>query len=280
MLTIDLARAGVAPRARTLDLGCGGGRHAFACLRAGAHVVALDASPGEVAQAAAVLAAMCEAGQAGDGAGWSAVTADAARVPFPDASLDCVIAAEVLEHIDDDAAALAELARVLRPGGTLALSVPRFGPELVNWTLSTRYHSVEGGHVRIYRRRQLRRRLEAAGLRPFGSHHAHALHTPYWWLRCLVGVERSDQRLVAAYHRLLVRQIERNPLVLRLLDRLLNPLVGKSLVVYACRTAAPPRAAPPRLAPPRRVPPRPAPPPGLRDGRPEGGAPKVLSGAG
>jgi SAM-dependent methyltransferase len=243
VLTVDLDRAGIGPVTRVLDLGCGGGRHAFACLGRGACVVAVDAAAGEVAQAAAMLAAMCAAGEAGAGASWSAVTGDATCLPFPDASFDRVIAAEVLEHIPDDSAALGELARVLRPGGVLALSVPRFGPELLNWALSRSYHSVEGGHIRIYRRSQLRRRLGAAGLRPLGSHHAHALHTPYWWLRCLVGVERDRQPLVAAYHRLLVWDIERRPAAMRALDRVLNPLIGKSIVVYARRpdaTTAPP----------------------------------------
>lgn len=244
MLTVELARAGVAPGRRVLDLGCGAGRHAFACLRAGASVVALDRAAGEVAGAAAMLAAMCDAGEDGPGGRWSTATGDAARLPFPDACFDAVIAAEVLEHLADDAEALGELARVLRPGGVLAVSVPRLGPELVNWALSKQYHSVQGGHIRIYRRSQLRARLEAAGLQPTGSHHAHALHSPYWWLRCLVGVERDANPLVSAYHRLLVWQIERRPLALRLLDSALNPLIGKSLVVYARRPAAPARPGP------------------------------------
>ncbi len=237
MLTVDLERAGVGPGRRVLDLGCGGGRHAFACLRAGASVVALDAAPGEVASAAAMLAAMCEAGEAPAGAGWAAVVGDAGRLPFPAASFDVVVASEVLEHIADDAAALGELARVLLPGGCLAVTVPRFGPELVNWALSRAYHAVEGGHVRIYRRSQLRRRLAATGLVRTGSHHAHALHSPYWWLRCLVGVDRDRHPLVAAYHRFLVWDIERRPHVVRALERALDPLIGKSLVVYARRPA-------------------------------------------
>jgi SAM-dependent methyltransferase len=139
----------------------------------------------------------------------------------------------VLEHIPADAAAVAELARVLRPGGTMAVTVPRWGPELVNWALSDAYHSVEGGHVRIYRRSTVVERLRAAGLTVSGSHHAHALHTPYWWLRCAVGVDRSDHPAVRAYHRLLVWDITAASPVTRVPERLLNPVLGKSLVVYA-----------------------------------------------
>jgi hypothetical protein len=91
-----------------------------------------------------------------------------------------------------------ELARVLAPGGLLAVTVPRWGPELVCWALSSAYHEVEGGHVRIYRGSELRRRLAAQGLEPVGAHHAHGLHAPYWWLKCAVGVDDADHRLVAA----------------------------------------------------------------------------------
>ena len=87
-------------------------------------------------------------------------------LPFADGAFDRVIAAEVLEHIPDDNRAMAELARVLRPGGTMAVTVPRFGPELVNWALSDEYHDIPGGHVRIYRRSLLIDRLRRAGLRP------------------------------------------------------------------------------------------------------------------
>ena len=73
------------------------------------------------------------------------------------------------------------------------------------------------------------------GLRLRGSHHAHALHSPYWWLRCAVGVDRDKHPLVRAYHRLLVWDIVQAPLLTRALDRILNPLLGKSLVVYLDR---------------------------------------------
>ncbi|TML38939.1 MAG: class I SAM-dependent methyltransferase [Actinobacteria bacterium] len=236
MLTVDFARLGLRPHERVLDLGCGGGRHAYESLRRGADVVALDASDTELKEVAVLLAAMVEEGEAACGAG-VAVNGNALALPFPDHAFDRVIAAEVLEHIPRDTAALVELARVLRPGGTMAVTVPRWGPELVNWALSDAYHSVEGGHVRIYRRSTVISRLQGVGLRVMGWHHAHALHTPYWWLRCAVGVDRADHPLVRAYHRLLVWDITAATPVTRVPERLLNPYLGKSLVVYAEKPA-------------------------------------------
>ena len=126
------------------------------------------------------------------------VQGDATRLPFADGSFDRMIAAEVLEHIPDDAAAIAELARVLQPGGTMAVTVPAYGPERICWALSDEYHApfVAGGHVRIYKERELRGKLRGAGRAPRFAHHAHALHSPYWWLRCAVGPPNDDHALV------------------------------------------------------------------------------------
>ncbi len=232
MLTVDFDRLGLRPAERVLDLGCGGGRHAFGSLHRGAVVVALDADPAEVKGVIGMMTAMVEAGEVPDGGAGAAVRGDALRLPFADGVFDKVICAEVLEHLRDDSSAMAELARVLRPGGMLAISVPRFGPELVNWALSDRYHSVPGGHLRIYRRSQLLERLEDVGLEVVASHHAHALHSPYWWLRCLVGLENEQCLAVRGYHRLLVWDITAHTPLTRIPDKILNPLLGKSLVVY------------------------------------------------
>jgi SAM-dependent methyltransferase len=152
------------------------------------------------------------------------------------------MASEVLEHIPDDIAAFAEIARVLKPGGRVAVTVPRYGPERICWALSDDYHANEGGHIRIYTGGVLRTRLAAAGLVPGDSHHAHALHAPFWWLKCAVGVER-DSAAVRAYHRLLVWDLTERPWLTRVAERVLDPVVGKSLVVYAGKPATAGRGA-------------------------------------
>lgn len=231
MLTVDYGRLGLRSGERLLDVGCGGGRHAAEGLRRGAAVVALDRAPDEARATAGLGGAMVAEGGLAE-AHLGVVVGNALCLPFPDSCFDRVIASEVLEHLPLDESAMGELARVLRAGGMLAVTVPRFVPELVNWALSDDYHSNEGGHIRIYRRSQLRRRLAGAGLRLRFTHHAHALHTPYWWLRCAVGVRREDHPLVRAYHRLLVWDIERAPRITRRAEWLLNPILGKSLVAY------------------------------------------------
>ncbi len=195
MLTVRYRWLGARPGERLLDFGCGGGRHALEAMRLGAVATALDADRKELEQAAAWVTAMLdEDKQTADAGGQGHVVAgDGLALPFPDGCFDKIVAAEVLEHVPDDAGALAELARVLRPGGAIAVTVPRWFPELVNWALSKEYHNVPGGHVRIYRQAQLRRRLRRAGLFPYRHHHAHALHSPYWWLRCAIGIAHEDE---------------------------------------------------------------------------------------
>ncbi|SNS40322.1 Methyltransferase domain-containing protein [Geodermatophilus saharensis] len=245
MLTVDYDLLDLRPGATVLDLGCGEGRHAFEAYRRGAHVVAVDHGVSEVATTRQWLGAIAEAGEAPAGARYEVVRGDLLHLPFPDGSVDRVIASEVLEHVPDDARAMAEIVRVLKPGGRVAVTVPRYGPERVCWALSDAYHANEGGHVRIYRGDALRARLRVAGLVPGRSHHAHALHAPYWWLKCAVGVER-DAAVVRAYHRLLVWDLTRRPLVTRLAERVLDPLIGKSLVVYADKPAVAAGALPER----------------------------------
>ena len=229
MLTVDYERLSVHKGQLLLDLGCGRGRHTFEALRRGASVVASDLDPGVLKEVRDMAGAMQLAGETE--AGFDCVPGDATRLPFSDASFDRVIASEVFEHIPDDETGYAEVARVTRPGGLVAVTVPRFWPERVCWALSTDYHANAGGHVRIYKRPEVEAKLERAGLRPYSFHHSHALHAPYWWLKCAIG----DAAPSRGYHRMLVWQIEKAPSLLDRVEHSLNPVLGKSLVVYAQR---------------------------------------------
>ena len=237
MLTVRFEKLGLLPGDLVLDAGAGFGRHAYEVARRGARIVALDYADDEVRTTRATFGAMIEEGQIASDSYVGALRGDATRLPFPDDTFDRVITSEVLEHIQNDVAAIAELARVLRPGGSFACTVPAWWPEKINWSLSDEYHAPKsvGGHVRIYSRTELVAKLRAAGLDVRGSHHAHALHSPYWWLKCAVGPRRDDHRLVNAYKRFLEWDIENQPRSVKAVEKVLSPLMGKSLIVYAIK---------------------------------------------
>jgi SAM-dependent methyltransferase len=175
---------------------------------------------------------MGRAGEVPPGGQARTEVADIGALPYPDGHFDTVLASEILEHVPADDRAIAELVRVLAPGGMLAVTVPRWLPERICWALSDAYHANAGGHIRIYRADALQAQLVGAGLVATHRHHAHALHSPYWWLKCLVGVDREHHRAVDAYHRLLVWDMMRKPAVTQVLERLLDPLIGKSVALY------------------------------------------------
>jgi SAM-dependent methyltransferase len=237
MLTVrfdKLTDLGVPTGGLVLDAGAGFGRHAFELARRGYRTVAIDRAIDEMAATQATLAAMAETGEVEDKHVVGVLRGDTTALPFPDDCFDAVVTAEVLEHVPDDVGALAELRRVIRRGGLLATTVPSWLPEKINWMLSDDYHApaVVGGHVRIYSATELEAKLRAAGFEVVGSHHAHALHSPYWWLKCAVGVANDDHPLVRRYRQFLEWDIIRQPRSTRIADRLLSPVLGKSLVLY------------------------------------------------
>jgi len=237
MLTIRFDRLGLAPGDKVLDVGAGFGRHVFECARRGADVIALDYAADEVFQTLSTLAAMTEAGELDEDRFQGVLRGDATKLPFADNSFDVVITSEVLEHIQDDVTAISEMVRVLKPNGRFAATVPAWMPEKINWMLSEEYHAPisEGGHVRIYSSTELSAKLRTAGLELHGSHRAHALHSPYWWLKCAVGPTNNDHPAVTKYREFLEWDIMTQPTSTKIADRVLSPALGKSIVFYGTK---------------------------------------------
>ena len=154
-------------------------------------MVAFDQDATELNNVDTMFRAMADSGEVPPSAHAETVVGDALALPYPDRTFDCVIASEILEHVPADNTAIDELIRVLKVGGKLAVTVPRWLPERLCWLLSDDYHSNEGGHIRIYRANQLRAKIADRGMTFTHTHHSHALHAPFWWLKCLVGVDNS-----------------------------------------------------------------------------------------
>jgi SAM-dependent methyltransferase len=228
MLTVEFDELKLGHGRRILDAGCGNGRHLCEAYRLqGPVVVGTDLRADECSKSKTMLKLM-DKGQAG----WLVMQSDLANLPCKDASFDIVICSEVLEHINDHLRVIKELARVLKEGGDMVITVPRFLPEAICWILSKPYRSEPGGHVKIFRKDGLKRSLEMAGLQCRRISYRHALHSPYWWIRCLVG-HKNEEALIVKYYRLFLEwDIKRHHPLVALIEGLLNPLIGKSIVYY------------------------------------------------
>lgn len=119
-------RGGVAPGRSVLDVGCGFG---LETLR-----LAANAIPGRVAgiDKSADFIAEAKARAAAAGLAIAFDVGDADALPYPDASFDCVRAERLLIYLADPAKAIAEMKRVARPGGRIALIEPDFGTTTIN----------------------------------------------------------------------------------------------------------------------------------------------------
>jgi len=238
MQTIRLDTLGFGDGMRALDLGCGAGRHLHAMYyKAHADVVGVDLGFEDVVRTRQGFETYPDI-VAPEKRSFGLAVADALTLPFPSGTFDAIICSEVLEHIPDYKGAIAEIIRVLKPGGRLGVSVPRAFPEWVCWKLERRYHETPGGHVRIFRTSGLKRDITSAGARFTHRHWAHGLHSPYWWLQCALWDKRETSRMVGAYRKFLEWDILQRPLLTRVLEKIADPLMGKSVVLYFTKAAA------------------------------------------
>ncbi|MBN1363976.1 MAG: class I SAM-dependent methyltransferase [Syntrophaceae bacterium] len=229
MVTVDFHELKLKPYDVVLDAGCGTGRHLRQLRKMpDLKIIGIDKNMEAVHEAFTSLEAMPDALSAD----YLVSIADISRLPFTDNSFDCVICSEVLEHIPGHESALKELVRILKPQGTLVVSVPRYFSEKICWFISKDYYSEKGGHIRIYRKKKLQKMLMRQGFSCWKINYKHALHTPYWWLKCMVGLKNEENRLVKYYKKFLEWDIMKKPRWVRMLEEFLNPIMGKSIVYY------------------------------------------------
>lgn len=231
METVDYKLFELVSGDRVLDLGCGEGRHVIsAYLDKDIEAVGVDLSFDDLKKAKEKFADF----EQPDASNKSMVlsVANALELPFADNSFDKVICSEVLEHIPNYLGALKEIQRVLKSGGVFCASVPSYWPEKVCWYFSDEYHSNVGGHPRIFKEQQLRDEIESSGFKCFNKHKAHALHSPFWWMKCMAWEKRDSSKLISAYHEMLVWDMMKRPWLTRTTEKLLNPVIGKSIVMY------------------------------------------------
>jgi SAM-dependent methyltransferase len=241
LLTVDLERLEVGPGQRVLDAGCGEGRHCFGCLERGADVVGLDLDFASLRDASKRLRGRArELDSIGE-----MVQGNTFHLPFPDDSFDRIICSEVMEHVHDYRGAARELARVTKPGGRVAITIPTATSENLYLRLGDDYFESPGGHIRIFRPRELALGLAAAGLSTTGVGFAHGFHTPYWVLRSVMHLPDADQNaMVQAYRSFLIRATGSR--LLERVEKLLNYVCPKSLILYADKPARAMAVAAPR----------------------------------
>jgi SAM-dependent methyltransferase len=233
VLTVDLTKLGLAPGDWLLDAGCGGGRHCFGALDRGVHSIGLDLDVPSLRIARAGIHERCT--RPGRELHGGVLRGDVFRLPFADGTFDRVICSEVMEHVHDYGAAARELARVLRPGGTLGVTIPTATSEWLYLAASRLYFESPGGHIRVFQPRALALAMSRAGLRVDGVGFAHSLHTPYWLVRALIGLDDETPGPTRAFRSFLVRAAVSR--VWSRVEHVFDWVWPKSLVLYGTRVA-------------------------------------------
>lgn len=230
MLTFDFNRININPGGTMLDLGCGEGRHIFGvmekfpdlkCIGLDPHIESLD----KAFEGLKFLESISNTKT-------NFLSGSAYSLPFSDDSFDLVVCSEVLEHLHDYKDAIKEINRVLKPGGQFLASVPAEFPEKICWLLSEAYQNQPGGHLRIFKKNELIKEVAEHNFSFESSQRFHSIHSAYWWLRCLFWKSQESNIIIKGYKKILERHILKKPFFLDLIDKIFNPILGKSIAFY------------------------------------------------
>jgi ubiquinone/menaquinone biosynthesis C-methylase UbiE len=230
MLTFDFNRININPEGTMLDLGCGEGRHIFGlmekfpdlkCIGLDPHIESLE----KAFEGLKFLESISNSKT-------NFLSGSAYSLPFSDDSFDLVVCSEVLEHLHDYKDAIKEINRVLKPGGQFLASVPAEFPEKICWLLSEAYQNQPGGHLRIFKKNELIKEVAEHNFSFESSQRFHSIHSAYWWLRCLFWKSQESNIIIKGYKKVLERHILKKPFFLDLIDKIFNPILGKSIAFY------------------------------------------------
>ena len=233
MLTVSYDIFRVNPKDLVLDAGCGEGRHTFELSKlVDCSIVAMDLEYDNPKKVRAMNDLMDQEGQTVGST--HVMQGDAQNLPFEDSTFDKIICSEVIEHLDDDRNGIEELARVLKEGGEMAVTVPTYFTEAVYGKLSKEYFNCPGGHVRICSAKGLAAMLRENHLEIYSIRFEHAFHSVYWLLRCIFGLNNESALIPSLYRRFLVAIIHSN--AMGKVERVLNFFFPKSMVLYTKKT--------------------------------------------
>jgi ubiquinone/menaquinone biosynthesis C-methylase UbiE len=231
---VDPEKLGLKAGARVLDVGCGTGRHLLELSHFPVTLVGLDMSREDLRKTWYIYLLTGQESQEGRlPSKLELIVGGGERLPFPDGAFDRVLCTETLEHVPDDSAVLRELLRVLKPEGILVISVPDEYSERLLWRFSDRYYTTPGGHVRIYKRNQIRRLLRENGAVPFAVEYKQSLESVRWLAHSVIDKEWGKPgRVTKALRWLLDTPSHRNWRVLAWCDAVGNRFLPKSVVLY------------------------------------------------
>lgn len=230
MLTVEPRRMDLQDGHKVLDVGCGPGRHSWAaCKGKNCQVHSMDIDPVSLRRAKWMFQKLDEQGE--NKGEWTIFKGSGMCLPFKDRSFDRVICSEVLEHVDDEHQVARELTRVLKDDGIMAVSVPTSYTERLFWRIGKNY-SHPGGHIRIFKARDIINLMQENALEIYEVRHKHALHSVYWFARCVFGLEKEEAFVPRIYMKFLTWGMRTQNKGYLYTERAFDHVWPKSIVLY------------------------------------------------